>query len=133
MELSNNEYYVTVDDVINNSEFTEDDLQQAYGDKIEFYLKDLSSKTYSIMYGAYRGIHRERQRTALQYIINNDESKQNAILKAIIEYIRGDISIGLSLNLYTDGKSYSEEVVNILKRNGLWIVATIEYNDEDIA
>lgn len=133
MELSNNEYYVTVDDVINNSEFTEDDLQQAYGDKIEFYLKDLSSKTYSIMYGAYRGIHRERQRAALQYIINNDESKQNAILKAIIEYIRGDISIGLSLNLYTDGKSYSDEVVNILKRNGLWILATIEYYDEEIA
>jgi|LGOV01.1.fsa_nt_gb uncharacterized protein YgfB (UPF0149 family) len=133
MELTNNEYIIELDDVINNSEFEETDLKEVYGDSIDFFLEDASSKVYSIMYSAFPGIDKERQYAGIQYLINNDEDKIAGLQKAIIEYIRGDLSMGLGLNLYTDKKHYSDEVVNILKRNGLWIVAELQYQDEDIA
>ena len=132
MQLENNEYYLEIDDVVNNSEFDENDLTEVYGQKVDFFLKDVSSKVYSIMYSAYPGVNKERQRAVLQYMINNDTDKKNAIEKAMIEYVRGDLSVGMGMGLYLDKKHYSQEIVHILKRNGLWIIAEIQYKDEDI-
>ena len=50
MNLVNEEYQITKDEVINNSEFTEDDLTEVYGESIEYYLKTASSKTYSVVF-----------------------------------------------------------------------------------
>ena len=132
MELLNNEYYITLQDVLDNSEFTEPDLIRVYDEKIDYHLKDISSKVYSIMYSAYRGIKKERQVAGLQYIINNDTDKQAGLLKAMVEYVRGDMLNGLGLAMYEGKGYYSNEVINILKRNGLWIVAELNYLDSDI-
>ena len=132
MILENEEYYIEIDDIINNSEFTDKDLTDVYGEKIEWSLKDASSKVYSIIYGAFTGIDKPRQNKAIRYLINNDEDRQLGLRKAIIEYVRGDLSIGLGLGLYTDKQHYSKEVVSILKRYGMWRVAKIVYRDEDL-
>lgn len=133
MKLENNEYYIELDDVINNSEFSEKELTDVYGEAIDFHLKNASSKVYSIMYGVFGGRDKERQYKAIRYMINNDEIKQRGIREATIEYMRGALYSGMDLNAYTStGATYSVEVVNILKRYGLWIKATIEYQDEDI-
>ena len=132
MELENYEYYITKDEVLNESEFTEPDLIEVYGEKVDFFLKDASSKVYSILYSAYRGMEKEKQYKGIRHLINNSSTKQSYLKKAIIEYIRGDVSIGMGLGLYVDKKHYSDEVVNILKRGDMWIVAKLEYRDEDI-
>lgn len=132
MELENYEYYLEIDDVINNSEFDETDLKEIYKDKIDFSLKDASSKVYSIMYSAYRGINKEHQYKGLRHMIINDENKQAIMKKAIIEYVRGDINIGMGLGLYVDTKHYSDEIINLFKRGGLWVVAELQYKDEDV-
>lgn len=133
MKLVNSEYQIEKDDVLNNSEFMETDLTEVYGEKLEYSLINASNKVYSIMYSAFPGIDKERQIAAIQYMINNDEVKQRGIREAIIEYLRGALYSGMDLNLYlASGASYSTELVNILKRYGLWIVAKIDYRDEDI-
>lgn len=132
MTLENNEYYLEIDDIVNNSEFDENDLTEIYGQKVDFYLKDASSKVYSILDSAFVGIDKKRQALALRYLINNDEDNILALKKAMIEYVRGDLSLGLGMGLYTDKRHYSMEVVNIFKRAGLWIRGKIEYRDEDI-
>jgi hypothetical protein len=133
MNLVGTEYQITKDEVINNSEFSDSELVEVYGEAIDFYLKNASSKVYSIMYSAFRGIDKERQYAAIRYILNNDEDKIAGLRDAIIEYIRGAMYSGMDLNLYLQtGASHSVEVINILKKHGLWIVAKIEYTDEEI-
>jgi len=133
MTLTNGQYIITKDEVIDNSEFTEADLTEVYGEAIEFYLINASKKTYNILYSAYRGVNKGRQRLALQYIINNDSDKQVTIREAIIEYIRGAMYSGMDLKEYLDVKpNFSHSVIDILKQDDLWIVAEYYYQDEDI-
>jgi len=134
MELQSNlEYLITKDEVIDNSEFTESDLNEVYGEALEFYLKNASSKTTSIMYSAFVGIDKQRQYAAIRYMLAQDATKVIGLRDAMIEYIRGAMYSGMDLNQYLQtGASHSVEVVNILKKHGLWIVAKIEYTDEEI-
>lgn len=142
MKLENNEYYIERDDLLNYSEFTETDLTEVYGEKLEFHLKVASRKVYSIMYSAYGGKERERQYAVMRYMINNDETKQLGIREAIIEYIRGAMYSGMDLQDYLPSNSIEERIKNqavyppivkeILREKGLWIKAQIVYLDEDI-
>ena len=129
----NGEYYVTIDDVINNSEFTEEDLTSILGENIDKVLENLSARTYRVMYSAYNGWEQEQQKKELQYIINNNVSKQDTICDAIIEYIRGAVYSGLDLQVYQGNKGYSQEVKDILYSGGLWIIAEIMADDENKA
>lgn len=132
MELENYEYYITKDDVINNSEFVETELTDVFGEKVDFFLKDISSKVYSIIYSAYRGVNKDKQYKGIRHLINNDTDKIAILQKAIIEYIRGEMAIGMGLNLYMNKKHYSDEIISILKRGDMWIVAELTYREEDI-
>ena len=133
MTTDNGQYLTTKNEVLNNSEFTEADLTDVYGEGLEFSLKLASRKTYNIMYSAYRGVNKGRQRLALNYMIAQDTTKQDTIRDATIEYIRGALSSGMDLKEYLVEKpNYSKSVIDILKQNDLWIVAEIQYQDEDI-
>ena len=129
----NGEYYIEIDDVINNSEFTEDDLVGILGENIEQVLKTLSARTYRVMYSAYNGWEQEQQKKELQYIINNNVSKLDTMTDAIIEYIRGAMYSGLDMQVYLGNKGYSNEVKDILYSGGLWIIAEIMADDENKA
>lgn len=134
MKLVDNEYQIEKDDVLNNSEFSESELVDTYGEKLEYYLKVASQRVYSIMYSAYGGVGKERQYEILRYMINNDEKKQIGLREAIIEYIRGAVYTGMDLNQYTKngGASYSDEVIAILKRYRLYVKATLVCQDEEL-
>jgi len=139
----NGEYYIELNDVINNSEFTEEDLVGILGEKIDYVLKNMSSKVYRIMYGAYNGWEQEQQKKELQYIINNDISKQDVICDAIIEYARGAMYSGMDMQDYMPSSSIEERMKNkaayppmvkdILYSGGLWIIAEIMADDENKA
>ncbi len=134
MVVENGQYIITKDEIIDNSEFVESDLTEVYREGLEFSIKLASRKTYNIMYSAYFGVNKGRQRLALNYMIAQDTIKQDAIRDATIEYIRGALLIGMDLKEYLDQKpNYSKSVIDILKQNDLWIVAEIQYQDEDIA
>lgn len=142
MKLVNGKYLLEINDVINNSEFNEEDLKEVFGEKIEYYLKNFSEKTYSIAYNAYRGIHRERQRIWLNWFIQQTDDRQNAMRDAQIEYVRGAVYSGMDLQDYlpsssieertTNKASYPPMLRNILYDNGLWVLSTIQYRDEEL-
>lgn len=125
----NNEYYIEVNDVINNSEFTESDLTDTFGEKINEHLKNLSAKTYRVLYSAYSGWNIEQQKLELKELINDNEDKQQVMLEAIVEYIRGAVYSGLDLQVYLGKKGYSAEVVDILRQGGLWFVRDIQADE----
>lgn len=131
--LDTGQYRIEENDIINNSEIMQEDLADLYDERVDMQLINASRKVYSVMYNAYRGIERERQRLALNYMIRNDTAKQDAIRDAIIEFIRGALLSGMDLNEYTgDAKYYSNSVKNILRENGLYVYGTISYRDEEI-
>lgn len=133
MKLENNEYYIELDDVINNSEFDETELKETYGEAIEYHLKNASSKVYSIIYSAYGGRDRMKQYSAMRYMINNDEEKQRGLRNAIIEYVRGAVYSGMDLKAYTStDATHSQEVINILDKYGLWIKSEIMTLDGEL-
>jgi hypothetical protein len=136
MKLVNNEYVLEVDDLLNYSEIEEPDLKDTFGDKYDLHLAQLSRKTYRAMYSAYAGVKKKEQKLGLQYLINSsDESTtyQNVIRQAIIEYVRGAIISGLDLAEYENEALYPQNVKQELRNGGLWIVAELQYNEEDIA
>ena len=123
-------FLVIIDDIVNNSEFTYDELVEVLGDGIEYHLSNMSKKTYRIMYSAYNGWNIEQQVLELQEIINNDEEKQQVILDAIVEYVRGAMYSGLDLQIYMGNKGYSSELKDILRMGGLWIKGEILASDD---
>jgi len=126
MELQdNNEYTVTIDDVIDNSEFSNSELVDVLGEGIEYHLTNMSKKTYRVMYSAYNGWNIEQQMLEMQEIINNNEDKQQVMLEAIVEYVRGAMYSGLDLQIYMGNKGYSTELKDILRMGGLWIKGEI--------
>lgn len=142
MQLENNEYYIERDDILNNSEFTETELTEVFGEKLEFNLKLASRKVYLIMNSMYGGKEKERQYAILRYMINNDETKQRGIMGAIIEYVRGSMYTGMDMQDYLPSSSIEERMKNqavyppmvkdILLQYIPLIKVQIIYNDEDI-
>jgi hypothetical protein len=125
----NNEYYIEVDDVINNSEFTDAELTDTFGEKIVEHLKNISAKTYRVLYSAYKGWNIEQQKLELQEIINDNEDKQQVMLEAMVEFIRGAVYSGLDLQIYLGNKGYSQDVIDILRQGELWFVRDIQADD----
>lgn len=142
MKLVNNQYMLELDDVLQNSEFEEVDLTEVYGDKMPYHLKSISRKVYSIMYNAYRGTSRDRQRKWLNWYIQQDTDRVEVMRDAMIEYLRGSLTTGMELLDYEPSSSIEERKANvttypplvrdILRENGLWILSTVQYQDEEI-
>jgi hypothetical protein len=131
MELqSNNEYSITLTEVIDGSEFTEAELVDTFGEGIEGHLNNISRKTYRALYSAYCGWEIDQQVLELQEIINLSETKQDVMKEAMIEYVRGAMYSGLDLQVYLGGKGYSEELKDILYAGGLWIIEGIVATDD---
>ena len=126
----NNEYIITVDDVLNNSEFSDTELTDVFGEKIKYHLINISKKTYRAMYSAYNGWNIEQQKLEMQEIINDDEDKQQVMLEAIVEYVRGAMYSGMDLQVYLGKKGYSDEVIDILRIGDLWYPSQIIAADD---
>lgn len=133
MELLNNQYYATGQEIINRTLYEEEDLKDVFGDRYDVEIQNLSQEVYDIMLSAYRGIDKPRQLKALEYMIKEDIEKQKALLNAIIELVKGAITSGLDYQKYVTGEYvYPQSVINKLKNGGLWIISKIDYRDSDI-
>lgn len=130
---SNGQYTITLDELLDETEFTNEDLDELYGEQLERSLINASNKVYNIMFSAAPNVYRKNNATYLNYLIQNDTDKQTAIKLAIIEYIRGALYSGMDLRAYENDKSqYSNFVIDILKENDLWVHAKFVYTDSDI-
>ena len=130
---SNGQYTITLDELLDETEFTNEDFAELYGERIEYGLINASNKVYNIMFSAAPNVYRKNNATYLNYLIQNSTDLQNAIKLAIIEYIRGALYSGMDLRVYeSDKKHYSNFVIDILKENELWVRAKFDYNDSDI-
>lgn len=94
LNTQTNQYELEVDDVVQNSSYTSDDLVAHQID-----LKTISRDTYRILYNFYKGNNSEANRKKIdEYII--EENKVNGLMFVMIEYLKGAIISGLDLNAY---------------------------------
>ena len=116
------QYYLEIDDVTNNSEITETDMSEEYGDgdKLRRSIRQASYFVYQYMDAQYRGSQHEHHALALRRMIYKNERKQTALLDAVIEYIRADVTTSMGLNRYVNDKPYvPDSVEHILRAGGL--------------
>lgn len=134
MELqTNGQYWFDKDDIINNSEITETDLTDLYGEQLERSIELANRRVYQILYSASPNVHRERNIPAINYMIQQDTDLQDVMQEAVIEYVRGALYSGMDLREYVSGdKIYSRSMIDLFKQSGLWIVGEIQYIDSDI-
>lgn len=142
MELKQNEYVLDVNDIIQNSEIEEEDLLEVFGNQYKFILAQAAQKTYLAMYSAYRGIHRDRQRKALQWMVINNDGNKEVMLRAQIEYVRSMLITGMDLQNYLQENSIEERmrnevkhpktVLEILRSGGLLFPSEVEYIDSEL-
>jgi hypothetical protein len=129
----NGQYTITLDELLDETEFTNEDFTELYGEGLERGLINASNKVYNIMFSAAPNVYRKNNATYLNYLIQNSTTLQGAIKLAIIEYISGALYSGMDLRAYeNDKQQYSNFVIDILKENELWVRAKFEYNDSDI-
>lgn len=131
---TNGQYTITLDELLDETEFTNEDFSNLYGERIEQGLVNASNKVYNIMFSAAPNVYRKNNATYLNYLIQNSTDLQTAIKLAIIEYIRGALYSGMDLRAYENDKTqYSNFVIDILKENELWVRAKFQYSDDDIS
>lgn len=99
-----NQFYLTEDDVIQNTQYTSDDIYQHNLD-----LREISEGTYRVMHNFYRGPNPKKHADILQEMINENEALQNALLFSMLEFFRGAIVSGMDLNSYIATVVYNQQ------------------------
>jgi len=97
------QFYLTVDDVIQHTQFTSEDLVQENID-----LREISQGTYRVMHSFYKGHNPKKHTDILNEMIVNDPEKQQGLLNAMLEFLRGALVSGMDLNAYIATVVYNE-------------------------
>jgi len=90
-----NQFYLTIDDVIQNTQFTSEDI---YALNID--LNEISEATYRIMLNFYKGPNPQKHADILKQMIIDSDEKQNGLRNAMLEFLRGAVVSGMDLNAY---------------------------------
>ena len=90
-----NQFVLTINDVVQNTNFTSSDIDQH---KID--LREMSEATYRVMHSFYRGPYPYKHAEILQQMIIDDPEKQTALMFAMLEFLRGALVSGMDLNAY---------------------------------
>lgn len=98
-DMSLQEYYITLDGVTNNTQYSSDDLNQM---KIDAQaLKAISHGVYRVIYNVRRGkgkyAHKKYMR---KKIYDNNEEEVTVLMSAMIEAVKGAVESGMDLNAY---------------------------------
>jgi len=129
------QFYIEPNDVTDNSSISESDMAQEYGDgdKLRKELKLISGYVYQFIDAQYKGVNHEHHALAIRRIIKQKDRKQLSLMDAIIEYIKADLTTGMSLNKYVDGKpSVPSSVMDILRSGGLIILGDIQITWQEL-
>lgn len=97
------QFFLTVDDVIQNTQFTSEDLVQN-----DIDLQEISQGTYRVMHSFYKGHNPKKHADILNEMIINDPEKQNGLLNAMLEFLRGALVSGMDLNAYIASVVYDQ-------------------------
>lgn len=103
-DMSEQEYYIKIDAVLNKTAYTSDDIGLAFGENIEKHLKIISHSVYRLMYN-YRKVNRDRyahKKWLRKKIYDNEYEEVTALINAMIEAVKGAIESGMDLNAYTN-------------------------------
>lgn len=97
-----NEYYITIDDITNNTPYSSDDLNGVFGE-VKMTLKNISHAVYRLMYSYYNGMNPHTHKTFIQRKIGYDMMDEQTQFKlACIEAVKGAVESGMDLNAYTN-------------------------------
>lgn len=95
------EFFVTVDDVTNNTEFTTSDLKDKLGDYYkEIIERDLSRMVNRVLYGLYKGTQPLRHRKYINAYVLTNSFAQSKLRDAFVELVKGAMYSGMDLNAY---------------------------------
>lgn len=140
---NNQELYITLDDVLNETSFSSKDLQDKLGANFEDVLKrDLSRAVYRFLHGQYRGFKSSDHKDILNALIFNNRNYQYGLKLAMVEMVKGAMYSGMDLNTYSaevdmtatglkSKKSIPDTVYYELKNSGLLDLSGRLFIDED--
>lgn len=122
-DAKRNQFYLTMNDVVTYTQFTSSEVAEQNID-----LKEISQATYRVMHGVYRGKNYNKQAKILQDMIIEEPEKQNGLMFAMLEFLRGAMVGGMDLNAYiandlmqgVDRHNAPKTVKEELKINGLY-------------
>ncbi len=117
------QFYLTVGDVVTNTQFTSEDIALHNMD-----LKEISQATYRVMHNFYKGPNPQKHAEILRNKIIEDPEKQKGLMFAMLEFLRGAMISGMDLNAYIANELMSgtsrynapKTVKEELKINGLY-------------
>lgn len=96
LNTQTNQYVLELDDVIQNTDYTSEDLEAHQID-----LRTISRDTYRVLYSFYKGANAELNRKKFDdYVI--EYNKSFGLMFVMIEYLKGAIISGLDLNSYVN-------------------------------
>ena len=134
MELVGTQYYLEINDIVQHTNYTSEDIAQHNID-----LKMLSRDVYRVLYNLGSTRNKEQHRKKIdQYIIENNKSE--GLMFVMIEFLRGALVSGKDLNAYTNDmilnmrtgamvekNSYSRTVKEEAKSQGLYFPGEIRW------
>lgn len=118
MYKENNEYYIDVGDVLDNTMYTEQELGLVFGNNLKKAMRIMSQDVWSLIYSEYRGPYMSDHVNYMQAKVDNNQQREQYQLKrAIIEHVKGAVESGMDLNEYIDQpkNKYPRTVINELR------------------
>ena len=134
-ETWNQQYYAEKNEIISNSDITEENLLTEFGEEYERTIRHrVFPRLYQHMFDAYKGGRAKHHHTAIKYMIDTSDKKQRYLLEAGIEFIRAIVMTGMDVKDYTaDGKPSVPHTVDlILREGGLYITSDISITDYEL-
>jgi len=106
MELNTtrNQFYLTMDDVTQNTAYESDVI---YQQKID--LREISEATYRVMHNFYKGPNPAKHATVLKQMVVDNPQLQQGLLHAMLEFLRGAVVSGMDLNAYIATVVYNQQ------------------------
>jgi hypothetical protein len=111
MRLVNNEYVIELDDILNNSEITEDEVIATFGEEYKSELARLSRKVYRAIDLGYKRTDIPNHHLIARQLIIKDTSRQQGFMYAVIEYVRMALINGGDMQEYETGVYKIPDVV----------------------
>lgn len=106
MELNETrkQFYITMDDVVQNTAFDSDEIYQ-----LKIDLREISEATYRVIHNFYKGPNPAKHADILRDMIIEDPDKQRGLLHAMLEFLRGAVVSGMDLNAYIATVVYNQQ------------------------
>jgi hypothetical protein len=102
------EFYLELNDILNDTSLTETDLRDKFGTEFEKVIeRDISGIVNRFIHYAYTGKNQKAHRLMLLYILLTEPEAREGFKKAIIEQTKAAYYSGMDLNAYQEEQKES--------------------------